>query len=162
MTKLSAAPKVLHMEIRAGRLYAVNNSSHPGIDTPEPYLCLNIGGTPRFIFAPGLANSGDGPHDTGAWMDHVQWAWALRADQVLGPWSEHRPPSRTANTRTTTIKAATHTTRVTTSNDPHDGYTTWFETTTTNPYFTKTLMRYLGADRPEAERHSGIGTPESE
>jgi len=59
----------------------------------------------------------------------------------------------------TTIRAATHTTRVTTSTDIHDGYTTWFETTTTNPYFTKTLMRYLGAERPEAERHTGIGTP---
>jgi len=150
------------MEIRSGCLYAVNNSSHPGIDTPEPYLCLNISGTPRFIFAPGLADSNDGPHEIGPWMQYAHWAWALRADQVLGLWSEHRPPSRTANTRTTTIKTATHTTRVTTSNDPHDGHTTWFETTTTNPYYTKILMRYLGATRQQAGRHSGVETPESE
>ena len=148
------------MDIQTGRLYAVNSGSHPGIDTPEPFICLNVNGQPRFLFCPSLADAGDGPHDTSKWEQLGHWAWALTPDQILGPWSQHRPPTHTADAVTTTISSKTHTSRITTTTHPDDGYTTWVETTTTNPYFARTLMRWLGATRNQIARHTGIDTRE--
>jgi len=146
----------METNIRTGHLYAVNHGSHPGIDTPEPFICLNVAGQPRFLFCPSLADSHDGPHDTSKWDALGHWAWSLKPEEILGPWSRYRPPTHTADTVTTTITAATHTSRVTTTTHPNDGYTTWVETTTNNPYYARTLMRWLGATRAEAARHSGV------
>lgn len=151
------------MNIKDGHLYAVNTGGHPEIDTPEPYLCVNLHGQPRFVHAPGLAESHDGPYDTTEWADIARrHGWTLRPDHILGPWNQHKPRTgEHLGTLTTTHQTPAHTTTITTAWHEQDGYTCWIHTTTNNPHHARTLMRYLGATRHDAELHTGISTPET-
>lgn len=148
--------------IRHGWLYAVNNGGHPDIDVPEPYLCVKHNGRPRFVLAPGLANSHDGPHDTAQWVTLARdWGWDLRPDQILGPWNAHKPRGGAYDgTLTTTHHTEGKTVTITTGWHEHDGYTANIEIRTNNPYIARYIMRYLGTDKRTTEQHTGISTPE--
>lgn len=151
--------------IKAGHLYAINNGGHPDIDTPEPYLCINIDRGPVFLHAPFLAESGNGPHDTTPHEDNARkWGWQMNPDHILGDWETHRHQRTNPWQTTHTWHNQTHTATLTVTDHPHDGWHLTIETTTNNPYIAYSHLRYLGLDKTTAQHITGItiNTPEPE
>lgn len=73
-----------------GYLYAISPEPDPLAHPPEPYLCINTSAGQRFLYAPHLADHGDGPHDITNTDEQLalDLGFGLFPDSILSLWTQ--------------------------------------------------------------------------
>jgi hypothetical protein len=73
-----------------GYLYAITPMDDPLAVAPEPHLCVHTPNGPRYIYAPHLADNGDGPHPTTSETIDLATSqgFHLHPHNILASWTQ--------------------------------------------------------------------------